>query len=159
MAALGAAAAVALVGVDGLRERIEVTALPLRASAEQVWSSAARAFPSAAPTTPAQVRAALAKVIPAPDELAEEHAALDRSEDEPSEPQTTEAEPAALAALPLEISVTDQEGAAADDGDAPESAEETFEARPTPRVPAAPRTPAVASAAREEPKARDAAPA
>jgi len=156
MAALGAAAAVALVGVDGLRERIEVTALPLRASAEQVWSSAARAFPSAAPTTPAQVRAALAKVIPAPDELAEDHSALDRSEDEPSEPQTLEAEPAALAALPLEISVTNREGDAADESDAPENAGETFEARPTPRVPPAPRAPAVASAAREEPKARDA---
>jgi serine/threonine-protein kinase len=156
MAALGAAAAIALVGVDGLRERIEVTALPLRASAAQVWSSAARAFPSAAPATPAQARAALAEAAPAREELAAESEELDRSEDETAEARTAEADPAALAALPLEIRVSNAQGTAADDSEEPENREETAEGRAEPRAPVAPRTPAVARAARAEPKAHEA---
>ncbi len=155
MAALGAAAAVALVGVDGLRERIEVTALPLRASAAQVWNSAARAFPGAAPATPAQVRAALAQAAPSREELAAEDAARDEDEDEASESPTARAEPAPLAALslaavPLARSVPNLESAATDDSDEPENRDETAEARPEPRAPVAPRMPAPASAVREE---------
>jgi hypothetical protein len=158
MAALGASAALALVGVDGVRERIEVTALPLRASVAQVWSSAVRAFPSAAPATPAQARAALAHWAPSREELAEESTALDRGADEP---EAQMPEPAVMAALPLEIGALREDdaadGDATDGDDAPEDSEPAFEARPMPRDPVTARV--VASAAQEPPKAHEPSPA
>jgi hypothetical protein len=148
---------VALVGADGLRERIEVTALPLRASAEQVWSSAVRAWPSA-PSTPARARAALAQFAPAPEDLVEESAALDRSEADPPE-TSTEVEAAPTAALPAEMRALNAEGARADDSEEPENRDQADEARPELRARVAPRKPAVASTTREEPRPREALPA
>jgi serine/threonine protein kinase len=80
MAALAAAAALALVTVDSLRERIQVTALPLRASATQAWRAAAKALPSAPGPDAESQRPVSATIFPPSDELAR---AAEPAQDEP----------------------------------------------------------------------------
>jgi eukaryotic-like serine/threonine-protein kinase len=144
MAALGAAAALALVGLDGWRDRIVVTAVPLRASAARVWSAAAQALPQlqAPPGAgPIASPAALAASAPVP--------SFDGSDD-----FTVAAPVEPIATAQLEDDTGSLERDLADDSDEPENPSETLEqaTQPLPRV--APSLPQSSVVAPPAPKAR-----
>jgi eukaryotic-like serine/threonine-protein kinase len=130
MAALGAAAALALFGLDGWRDRIVVSAVPLRASAAQVWNAATRALPRAdlPGSEPLAAPAALAASEPAEPTFGEGDEAVFA---EPTEPLHT----AQLAPARLDKDGASDDSAEPDDSDEPENPSEVSELAQLPPQP------------------------